>query len=227
MNSKNILVLAPHPDDESLGCGGTIKLLTQAGMQVDVVLLTRGENGLDAPGQQPASAHDQLAVRREAEARAACKILGVHDVQFLAGNDGSLSHQPHLTKPLAGILQAGKYQRVFAPWYGEAHPDHVATFRLLQRALADAALSPSIWLYEVWTPLEPTDHVPIDATMAAKRQAIEQHQSQLDCLDYLSAFVGLAAYRALACPPSKYAEAFITLDTKALLNIKLTPPAAV
>ncbi len=71
MTPKNILVLAPHPDDESLGCGGTIKLLTQAGMQVDVLLMTRGENGLDAPGHQPADEHEQQAARREAEARAA------------------------------------------------------------------------------------------------------------------------------------------------------------
>lgn len=224
--SKNILVLAPHPDDECLGCGGTVKLLTQAGLQVDVILLTRGENGLDAPQQQPPSVHDQLAVTREREARAACAVLGVRNVEFMTGIDGGLSHQPHLVKPLASLLQAGNYQRVFAPWYGESHPDHVATFRLLQRALAESSLRPAIWLYEVWTPLVPTDHVPIDATMPAKREAIQQHQSQLDCLDYLSAFVGLAAYRALACPPSRYAEAFLTMDTVALLNLKLSnlPP---
>jgi LmbE family N-acetylglucosaminyl deacetylase len=224
--SKNILVLAPHPDDECLGCGGTVKLLTQAGMQVDVILLTRGENGLDAPAQQPAAVHEQLAATREREARAACAVLGVRNVEFLAGIDGGLMHQPHLVKPLAGQLHAGNYHRIFAPWYGEAHPDHVATFRLLQRALAESSLRPAIWLYEVWTPLVPTDHVPIDATMPAKREAIQQHQSQLDCLDYLGAFVGLAAYRALACPPSRYAEAFLTMDTPTLLNLKLTnlPP---
>jgi LmbE family N-acetylglucosaminyl deacetylase len=222
MQSKNILVLAPHPDDESLGCGGTVKLLTQAGMQVDVILMTRGENGLDAPHQQSAAAHEQLAATREREARAACEVLGVRNVEFLSGIDGDLMHQPQLVKPLAGLLSAGNYQRIFAPWYGEAHPDHVATFRLLQRALAESTARPSIWLYEVWTPLLPTDHVPIDTTMPAKRTAIEKHQSQLDCLDYLGAFVGLAAYRALACPPSRYAEAFLTMDTPTLLNLKLT-----
>lgn len=220
MQPKNILVLAPHPDDESLGCGGTLKLLTQAGMQVDVVFLTRGENGLDAPGQQPEIAHTQLAARRETEARAACSILGIRDVQFLNGIDGGLSHQPHLAHTISSIVGNGGYQRIFAPWHGEAHPDHVATFRLLQRALAESLSRPALWLYEVWTPLTPTDHVPIDTTMAAKRAAIEQHQSQLECLDYLGAFVGLAAYRALACPPSEYAEAFLVCDTQTLLSLK-------
>lgn len=223
MQSKNILVLAPHPDDESLGCGGTIKLLTQAGMAVDVVFLTRGEKGLDAPEQQPESVHSQLAHRREAEAKAACEVLGIRDVQFLNGIDGGLNHQPHLAQMLASLLNAGNYHRVFAPWYGEAHPDHVATFRILQRALTEAIVQPGIWLYEVWTPLPPTDHVPIDTTMPAKREAILKHASQLECLDYLGAFVGLAAYRALACPPSSYAEAFLTLDTPSLLAVKLPP----
>lgn len=220
MQTKNILVLAPHPDDESLGCGGTLKLLTQSGSQVDVIFLTRGENGLDAPGQQPEIAHSQLAARRELEARAACEVLGVRDVQFLNGIDGGLSHQPHLAQTIGSLLAAGNYQRVFAPWQGEAHPDHVATFRLLQRALAESLCRPSIWLYEVWTPLSPTDHVPIDVTMAAKRAAIEKHQSQLECLDYLGAFVGLAAYRALVCPPSEYAEAFLVCDTPTLLALR-------
>lgn len=223
---KSVLVLAPHPDDESLGCGGTIRLLTQAGTLVDVVYLTRGENGLNSPLVEPLSVHAELAATREAEARAACDVLGVRDVEFLNGIDGGLVNQPHLAHPLAGMMTERRYHRVFCPWHGEAHPDHLATFRLLQRAVREAQLGPSVWLYEVWTPLVPTDHVPIDATMAAKRQAIEKHQSQLACLDYLHAFVGLSSYRALACPPSRYAEAFQVIDTPALLNVNTSYPRA-
>jgi N-acetylglucosamine malate deacetylase 1 len=220
MHTKDVLVLAPHPDDESLGCGGTIRLISQSGTPVDVIFLTRGENGLNSSHEQPESVHAQLATMREAEARAACQVLGIRHVEFLNGIDGGLSNQPHLAHPLAGLLAERRYQRVFAPWHGEAHPDHVAAFRLLQRAVREADVVPAIWLYEVWTPLQPNTHVPVDTTMSAKREAIEKHQSQLACLDYLSAFVGLAAYRALACPPSKYAEAFLTIDTATLLSIQ-------
>ncbi|WP_425617311.1 PIG-L deacetylase family protein [Anatilimnocola sp. NA78] len=220
MNTKNVLVLAPHPDDESLGCGGTIRLLTQAGKQVDVVFMTRGENGCDAPQQQAEHVHAQLAMTREAEARAACQLLGVSNVEFLRGVDGGLSDQPHLAQSIEYLLGAGNYHRIFAPWQGEAHLDHQATFRMLQRAVAASGTTPAIWLYEVWTPLQPTDFVPIDPTMAAKREAIAQHVSQLACLDYMNAFVGLASYRALSCPPSRYAEAFVTLDTPTFLAIK-------
>jgi LmbE family N-acetylglucosaminyl deacetylase len=218
-NTKSVLVLAPHPDDESLGCGGTIRLLSQAGTPVDVVFLTRGENGLNSPHEHSASVHADLAATRESEGRAACELLGVREVEFLNGIDGGLLNQPHLAHPLASRLAERRYQRIFCPWQGEAHPDHVATFRLLQRALREANVLPTIWLYEVWTPFVPTDHVPIDATMAAKRQAIRKHESQLACLDYLHAFEGLSAYRALACPPSKYAEAFAVMDAQTLLSI--------
>lgn len=235
MNTQNILVLAPHPDDESLGCGGTIKLLTQAGQNVDVVFMTRGENGLETPLAssdniqaplvqasliQTQSNQGQSATTREAEARAACQVLGVRAVEFLKGADGGLINQPHLAHSLAYLLNAGNYQRVFAPWHGEAHSDHVATFRWLQRAVADTRVMPAIWLYEIWSPLQPNDLVPIDRTIEAKRSAISAHQSQLSSLDYLTAFVGLATYRALHCPPSRFAEAFLTMDTSAFLALK-------
>jgi LmbE family N-acetylglucosaminyl deacetylase len=223
MHVGEVLVLAPHPDDESLGCGGTLCLLSQAGAAVDVVFLTRGENGVPVPQDHSERAQARLADTRESEARAACEILGVRGVEFLAGIDGGLSNQPHLAHSVAGLLREHKYRRVFAPWQGEAHPDHVATFRLLQRALHDAEVAPAIWLYEVWTPLTPTDYVPIDATIDAKRAAIEKHQSQLACLDYLAAFMGLAAYRALACAPARYAEAFLAVDTSTLLSMEACP----
>jgi LmbE family N-acetylglucosaminyl deacetylase len=220
MNTQNILVLAPHPDDESLGCGGTIKLLTEAGKNVDVAFMTRGENGIDVPTSIQDSIHSQLASTREAEARAACEVLGVRAVEFLKGSDGGLINQPHLAHSLIYLLNAGNYQRVFSPWQGEAHPDHVATFRWLQRAVADTGVLPSIWLYEIWTPFQPSDLVPIDLTIESKRAAILKHESQLACLDYLAAFMGLASYRALHCPPSKYAEGFMTLDTPTFLSLK-------
>jgi LmbE family N-acetylglucosaminyl deacetylase len=102
---------------------------------------------------------------------------------------------------------------VFCPWPQENHCDHLSTFRLLQQALRRYLRPLHIWLYEVWTPLtRPSICVPIDATMDAKVAAILAHQSQLRCLDYRQAFEGLAAFRSLFCPGSRYAEAFLTAD---------------
>lgn len=216
----SIVVLSPHPDDESLGCGGTVRLLTTAGVRVEVVYLTRGELGGEDPAALSAEAQTQIAQRRTVEALSACRILGVEQVDFLDGCDAQLSVQPRLVEALVHRLAARDYQRVFCPWPREHHPDHVATFELYRQALRQLP-SLDTWLYEVWTPLPANTLVPIDATIDDKLAAIQAHVSQLACLDYLSAFRGLAAYRGLFCPPSQYAEAFLVCDRETLLGGRL------
>lgn len=219
-SSQAILILSPHPDDETFGCGGTVKLLSNSGARLDVLYMTRGELGLETPETATSEAQEQLKEVRETEARAACRLLGVRQVDFLDGRDSQLAEQPELAGQIQARLRSGRYNRVFCPWPREKHIDHVSTFRLLQRALWDYAKPIQVWLYEVWTPLEqPSVCVPIDLTMDTKRAAIHAYQSQLACLDYLAAFQGLAAFRSLTCPGSRYAEAFLTVDRETVLRM--------
>jgi len=214
--NQAVLVLAPHPDDETFGCGGTIKHMTSFGTTVDVAFMTRGENGFESTGQAQPAAQLQLATRREGEARQACRILGVSQTWFLNGSDGRLLQQPEMAPVIARLLNQGNYQRVFCPWVEEAHDDHRATFQWLCHALTLAPRAMDVWLYEVWTPLKPNMVLPIDATVEAKQHAIDVYRSQLDVLDYRAGFMGLSAYRGLFCSPSRYAEAFITCDSSSL-----------
>ncbi len=214
-----VLVLAPHPDDETFGCGGTICMLTESGVIVDVAFLTRGEHGLD-PGAEPSlEASRQMAEIRSREARAACDVLGVREVVFLNGSDTRLGEELQLAGSIANLLRSGGYQRVFCPWPQDSHDDHKATFAHLRRAVAESELNPAVWLYEVWKPLPANTYVPIDRTIETKRQAIEKYQSQLPQLNYREGFLGLAAYRSLFCPGSTYAEAFWVCDRRELLNL--------
>ena len=214
-----MLVLAPHPDDETFGCGGTIRMLTDSGIAVDVAFLTRGEQGLDGgPPITPAQS-EALATVRMTEARLACDVLGVRHVTFLGGCDTRLGEQPELAGPIAQLLQGDEYQRVFCPWPHDAHDDHKATFGLLRRAVAGRNGPTGYWLYEVWKPLPANTYVPIDHTLLAKRQAIEQYRSQLNQLNYREGFLGLAAYRSLFCPASSYAEAFLVCDHRELMQL--------
>jgi len=216
--SQRIAILSPHPDDETFGCGGTIKLLTQSGAHVDVIYMTRGERGLEVLDDTTPETFADLAATRTREAQEACRILGVRHVHFLNGSDGDLSAQPNLSTELALRLHEGNYDRVFCPWPHERHPDHQATYRHFQQALLTYLAPLQVWLYEVWTPLRPNICVPIDATMAAKVEAMQAHQSQLAYLDYLSAFRGLASYRSLFCVGSRFAEAFIAGDRQLMQN---------
>jgi LmbE family N-acetylglucosaminyl deacetylase len=218
-NGKQVLVLAPHPDDETFGCGGTIRMLTEGGIHVDVAFLTRGEQGIEGANAVPSHVADQMADVRTREAQAACEVLGVRKVLFLGGKDTCLAEQPHLAEAIANLLRSGGYQRVFCPWQQDSHEDHRATFALLKHAVEMTRLPVSFWLYEVWKPLPANTFVPIDGTMATKQKAIEKYESQLAQLNYGEAFAGLAAYRSLFCPPSNYAEAFLVCDQQQLLNL--------
>jgi LmbE family N-acetylglucosaminyl deacetylase len=216
---QEVLVLAPHPDDETFGCGGTIRMLADRGVAVDVAFLTRGEQGLEgAAGSQ--GERQQLAATREQEARKACEVLGARQVLFLGGSDTRVSEEPELASAILNLLNHASYQRIFCPWPQDAHIDHQATFKHLREAIIATAKAYSFWLYEVWKPLPANTFVPIDLTIEVKRQAIDQYESQLSQLDYREGFLGLAAYRGLFCPPSKFAEAFWVCDRDEILALQ-------
>lgn len=220
---QSALVLSPHPDDESLGCGGTIKLLTQAGGRVDVVYMTRGEQGGYPGASLDPAASASLAGRRVAEAREACRMLGVSSASFLPGRDGHVASQPELSGEIARALKAFPYRSVFCPWPHDRHVDHMATYRWLHEALREHTAEIDLWLYEVWSPLTPNIFISIDTTIDAKMQAFMAHRSQAELLGYGPAFRGLAEYRGLFCPPSRFAEAFFNCDRSSLLNHRGLP----
>src|SRR5947207_2601542 len=123
MRPRQVLVLAPHPDDETFGCGGTIRMLTTSEVAVDVAFMTRGEQGNQLGREPSADEKRTLAEIREREARAAGEILGVRQMFFLEGNDTRLSVQPELAGRIAELLTAQSYQRVFCPGPQDAHDD--------------------------------------------------------------------------------------------------------
>ena len=215
---QEVLVLAPHPDDETFGCGGTIRMLTDRGVAVDVAFLTCGEMGVEG-GLPPANASREMAETRKREAQAACSVLGVREVIYLNGHDTQLSVEPQHVQSIVQLLSLRSYQRVFCPWPHDSHADHGATFRLLRDAVKHNSLATSFWLYEIWKPLPANTFVPIDLTIDSKRRAIDQYESQLSQLNYRDGFMGLAAYRSLFCPPSKYAEAFLVCNLGEMLTL--------
>src|SRR5512139_3535049 len=96
VSGERVLVLAPHPDDETLGCGGTIRLLIEARKQVKVVFLTSGDKA--DPGHLPAGSGEDVhltdyARGREREAERALKVLGVSDYEFLRFPDRGLNER--------------------------------------------------------------------------------------------------------------------------------------
>jgi N-acetylglucosamine malate deacetylase 1 len=213
------LVIAPHPDDETFGCGGTIRLVAETGTAVDVVFMTRGELGHEAGESISPAQQAILAEQRVGEAKEACSALGVRRITFLDGNDTRLREQPHLARDLLTLLSGTPYRRVFCPWKLDGHRDHQATFAHLQTALRAYPESVQIWLYEVWTPLGFNVLIPIDRTIAHKRKAMQTYRTQLPQVNYQGSFLGLSAYRSAFCPPANFAEAFYMCSKEELLTL--------
>ena len=96
---SRIVVLAPHPDDDVLGCGGTLAKQVVTGASVSVVYLTDGRKG-----DPTFASEDDLVKERQREAVAAAAVLGIEDVAFLGARDQELRASAPIVSALRGIL---------------------------------------------------------------------------------------------------------------------------
>ena len=190
------VVLAPHPDDESLGCGGLLATLVAAGVPAHVVIVTDGTQSHPSSRSYPA---DRLRLLREAEATEAVAALGLTPdaITFLRHPDCGLPAPgtgafDRAADRLAEVL--GRAETVVVPWRRDPHCDHVATWELAAAAAARLDDSPRWIEYPVWAwPNAKTDVAPredeatawrldIGAVLDAKRRAVAAHRSQLTAL---------------------------------------------
>ena len=207
------LVFAPHPDDESLGCGGLVAALAQHGTPVHAVLVTSGDYGEHGKAG---------AVVREAETLAAASVLGLQNVHFWREPDrGVVCDERTLSAARRAILDAGA-DLVLTPSIHEIHPDHRATAWIAieaTRRLVEEGHEVSVAMYEVGAPLQRVD-VLVDITPheARKRAAIACYPSQLGIQPYDELIFSMNRYRTYTLPADvKYAEAYCVL-TPALLR---------
>jgi LmbE family N-acetylglucosaminyl deacetylase len=188
---RHALVLAPHPDDESMGCGGTIALLRSAGTRVTVVFVSDGE-----ATRGSGSAPQLTGKARRDEARTACRILGVADPPvFLGHPDGSLAQEIEAIAVSLNLLVSEQQpEALFVPWFLDGHRDHQAMTSVL--AHADLSDELEIWGFEVWTPLPVTRLVDITASVETKLAALEAHRTAHKALDICTA-LSLSRWRSI------------------------------
>lgn len=194
-NDHRYVVIAPHPDDETLGCGGLIATACSLGSAVNVIYLTNGGAALP---DHPKIAPSQLIGVRAAEARAALAVLGVapEHAHFLGAPDGRLSHlaaaeQEHLVSALARLLTRLRPDHVLVPWRHDGSSEHEAAFKWTVAALRTAVPAPRLLEYPVWawwspryltrfvmTP-EPIRRLPIGTVRDLKTSAVNEFRSQI------------------------------------------------
>jgi LmbE family N-acetylglucosaminyl deacetylase len=203
--SRNIVVIAPHPDDEAIGCGGTLCCHTARGDRVAAVFLTSGELGLEHMRREEAWRV------REGEAEAAAEVLGLADLTFLRCPDWFVGEGVNdVAALLRPILAREAPQSIYLPHDREWHPDHRAALGIIRAACRDSGIpAPDLLTYEVWTPLSEYDQVTdVTQVMARKLRAVRCYRSQLAGFHYDRAVRGLNQYRGALAAQCRYAEVF-------------------
>lgn len=209
--ARNVLMLAPHPDDEVFGCGGSAALYVQAGATVQPHILTDGGGYLEG-GQRAAA----VALRRDESHRAA-QILGTAEPTFGAWQDRQLNTAHDLPGRLGELIEATAADVVFAPSLWEVHPDHRATAWAAVRAVsalhAARGAAPVLAFYEVGAPLRPNHLVDISTVVDLKRRAMATFESQLAQQRYDVHIAALNTFRTYTLVGGvAAAEALIVVD---------------
>lgn len=222
---QRVLVIAPHMDDEAIGCGGAVLRHVGCGASVAVVYLTDGSMG-DArlyagslTDAQRTELRMSLRQVRRAEGQAWCQAAGVRDVEFLDGPDSQIGGPAGtaLAAPLAGLLRRLRPQVVYLPSPLDTHADHRAANVIAGQAMAEWGEGGCMLRgYEVWSPLVANAVMDITDVFEAKMSLLALHASQMVDIDYARAIGGLNAYRAVLLPArTGFAEAFVDLGVAA------------
>lgn len=205
-----VLVIAPHSDDEVIGCGGAIQKFLKQGSRVEIVIATQGEKG----------GSDGIVETRKQEARAAADILGVTQLTQLGFHDGNLNSATALKNALQEKIETFRPDAIFAPNIFDNHPDHIIVGRHLVALAEDSRVDFQCYFFEVWTPLTANVIIDITEEIETKTRAMRAHQSQQAHTEFIDLILGINRYRAIAAlsgnPAMKYAEAFFRLDRKEL-----------
>ncbi len=209
---RSVLAFAPHPDDEVFGCGATLSLLARAGAVVAVVVVSDG-----ALGGEDADFSGDLVEAREAESRAAARVLGYPSPTFWRLPDRGLRYGEALVERMRAAMAAAAVDLVFAPAITEIHPDHQTVALAAAEAVRRSGGVVRLALYEIGAPLFPNTLVDIGAVADIKLEAMRCFRSQLAEQPYDDRIAALNRYRAYHLgPQAKAAEAFAITDAAGL-----------
>ena len=190
------LVFAPHPDDETLGMGGTISLASRSGIDVYLVIVTDGGKG------------GEPDVRIE-EAKRAALILGIKEVFYLNIPDREVFQFPFPEDTIDDIFAKVSPSTLFLPAFQEIHPDHRAVTHKILLFLDKTAYPVNLWFYEINRHGEITHLIDISPVLTQKEGAIDCYGSQLSQLDYKAHAFCLDKTRSVTLgEASSYAEGF-------------------
>ena len=195
ISQKSALIISPHQDDETFGCGGVIALKRAQGVPVRVIFIT---DGSASHVWHPQFKNGEIGPIRQQEALTALAILGVEadHIHFLDSPDGQLkwlasAEVQDLVRQLAQLMHAYAPEEIYVTHRHDVSNDHEMTFNLVQQAIATAGITVDLWEYAIWRlwkpqllrdraqrPLGEARRLPIHVAQQQKQQAIKAYRSQ-------------------------------------------------
>jgi LmbE family N-acetylglucosaminyl deacetylase len=212
----NVLVLAPHPDDEVFGCAGAIMQHVSQNDSVQVVIITDGSAAITHPNTDSRIKYIET---RQQESIKVAQVLGYGSPEFWGIADRALKCNDNFIEQLVNYIKEKQISLVYAPSVMEIHPDHYALAMSAVEAVRRCGESVSLSMYEIGIPLHPNVLLDITHMLERKKEAMNCFVSQLALQDYSRHILGLNNYRCYTLPATVMAvEGYYMLNGLELHN---------
>lgn len=200
------LFLSPHPDDETIGCGG---ILLKYPNNFDIVCLTDGSRGT----------HDDKDISqiRRSEFELVMDEIKPSSYEFLNIQDGKLAYN----YTSFSQINIEKYDYIFVPNYFDQHKDHKAVALLLKKLIKEQKYKKSLQIafYEVWSAFGiANSFVDISGQIETKKKLINMYKSQVEHVDFTGRISALNYYRGMVAL-RQYVEALNIVDLKTFMKL--------
>jgi LmbE family N-acetylglucosaminyl deacetylase len=224
---KNILVIAPHPDDDVIGMGGTIALKAEQGYSFTIVYVSNGAGSIKTEDYKELSIDELISLRKK-EAQLSIQLLldNPHQAEqiFLNHNSSDLFEKPENYKnELKEKIKEKIFEEVYLPYHKDRHPTHREVAKLSKEAIeectAKTAKGIELFAYETWDSIPMSEKViVVDISKYYKRKlsAVSCHKSQCSITPFDEGIIAKNRYNAVfnsinSKNKMEYAEIFLRL----------------
>ena len=199
-DDDRIAVIAPHPDDECLGASAALLMAPE---RTDIFVLSDGSHGYKGR-----SVEEEAAVRRR-QFEAEMAYLRPHGWYWLGIEDTKLDKHGEA----ADQIDFTGYTKIFLPWLGSLHPDHVAAAKMCIKAIQRQKPQAECYSYEINAPFSyPSHYIDITAMEEQKRRLVRFHADQAGQEQITLALNAFRAAQMLQFPQYQYVECYLRIE---------------
>ncbi|MFK5986536.1 MAG: glycosyltransferase [Pseudomonadota bacterium] len=208
--NANIVVVIPHPDDETIWCGATLAKLSAQSCNISAILFTDGESG----DPENYFYGQSIAELRYQEFQDASSLYGLANVLRLQQEDGNYYPDRKIKAKILNWLEREQPDWILTPHLMDAHRDHILVSLTMYELWPQLKKRPRLFFYDGWWPSQVNSYVDISDKIEAKKQALSVYKTPLKYVDYLKLSEYLSQYRGVSLAASDFAEGFFEITEK-------------